>query len=493
MIKSIKLFSLTLIIIFSEIFAQVGNEFPIEVGSDSCYATGYAEDDTKYMIVMRKEKGLSGADIVIQFHSKTNHSLIGSPIVLGSTNVPFTEFESAIPQAAFDGTRFLVVWSDIQNGGIKYRFIHSQTFELSQLYSDLTLPAILGGINALHFNSSTNKYLLVFGVRYWTGDVYLFYNFIQPNGFMSNSNQLVNFPTRRELSFSYANGKYLICFIKEANQVSDYEVYGQFLNENGTLSGSTFLIDGTTYPTDNPLYVVFDGNYYICIFPEEEQTGWKIYAKRITPNGIVDNQRYLITQEGWLVPLAAVGNNKILITWLNPMMGNLKGKFFDFNLSGIGNEFVVFNTLNGKFPFGNELVYDGGKFYCFTTRVDIYITPDSSYHFTNGDIYGVPIFDPTYVKNDANKSIDFVLHQNFPNPFNPTTKINFSLKEDLRTTLKIYDLFGKEITTLVDQNLESGLHTIEFNPEKFGLSGGVYFYQINAGSFKETKKMIYIK
>lgn len=62
------------------------------------------------------------------------------------------------------------------------------------------------------------------------------------------------------------NGKYLISFIKEANTTSDYEIYGQLLNEDRTLSGSPFLIDGSTYPSDNPLFVKFDGKYHIFFF-----------------------------------------------------------------------------------------------------------------------------------------------------------------------------------------------------------------------------------
>jgi hypothetical protein len=145
-------------------YSQVLTEFPIEVGPDSCFALGFSEDNTKYLIVMRKEKSY-GADIVVQFRSKADHSLIGSPIVLGSTNIPAQDFDIGMPQVSFDGTRFLVVWTDGQNGGIKYRFIHSQTFELSQLYNDPTLPVYLGGVKALHYNLTTNRYLLVSSIK----------------------------------------------------------------------------------------------------------------------------------------------------------------------------------------------------------------------------------------------------------------------------------------------------------------------------------------
>lgn len=258
----------------------------------------------------------------------------------------------------------------------------------------------------------------------------------------------------------------------------------------------TFLIDGSVYPSDNPLFATFDGKYHICFFPDEEQTGWKIYAKRIAPNGSVGFERYLITSDGWLIPYAAVGNGKLLVTWLKPPMmapGYVKGKFFDLNMNGIGNEFVVFDTLNGKFPFGNAVIFGGGKFYCYTTRVDFFITPDSSFAFTNGDVYGVTIFDPTSVENENIIQSEFILYQNFPNPFNPSTEIKFHLKENVKTSIKVFDLLGREVATLIDNNLEAGTHSIKFNPQNYGLSGGIYLYELRAAGFISARKMLYLK
>ncbi|MBK8946740.1 MAG: T9SS type A sorting domain-containing protein [Ignavibacteriae bacterium] len=86
---------------------------------------------------------------------------------------------------------------------------------------------------------------------------------------------------------------------------------------------------------------------------------------------------------------------------------------------------------------------------------------------------------------------EYLLSQNYPNPFNPTTIINYSLKKEGFTTLKIYDILGSEITTLVSENKFAGSYTIEFDGSN--LSNGVYFYTINSGNFHQTKKMILIK
>ncbi|RKY96232.1 MAG: hypothetical protein DRQ13_06080 [Ignavibacteriae bacterium] len=83
------------------------------------------------------------------------------------------------------------------------------------------------------------------------------------------------------------------------------------------------------------------------------------------------------------------------------------------------------------------------------------------------------------------------LMQNYPNPFNPTTNINFSLKEESYVTLKVYDVLGREVDILVNGNLPAGVHSVEFNGESF--ESGLYFYEINTGTFRDTKKFILIK
>ena len=90
----------------------------------------------------------------------------------------------------------------------------------------------------------------------------------------------------------------------------------------------------------------------------------------------------------------------------------------------------------------------------------------------------------------------FKLFQNYPNPFNPTTKIKFSLPNPskggaLEIKLIVYDLPGRVIATLVNENLKPGEYETEWNASNF--ASGVYFYQLQAGTFRESKKMLLIK
>jgi plastocyanin len=83
------------------------------------------------------------------------------------------------------------------------------------------------------------------------------------------------------------------------------------------------------------------------------------------------------------------------------------------------------------------------------------------------------------------------LYQNYPNPFNPSTIIKFSLPKSNFVTLKVYDMSGKEVKTLVNNQMSQGSYEYTLNASD--LSSGIYFYKINAGDFSELKRMVMIK
>ncbi len=85
----------------------------------------------------------------------------------------------------------------------------------------------------------------------------------------------------------------------------------------------------------------------------------------------------------------------------------------------------------------------------------------------------------------------FGLEQNYPNPFNPKTVISFQLAVNSFTTLKVYDALGREIASLVNEQLKPGTYEVDWDGSNF--ASGVYFYEIRAGSFVEKKKMVLIK
>ncbi|MCU7493473.1 MAG: T9SS type A sorting domain-containing protein [Ignavibacteria bacterium] len=94
-------------------------------------------------------------------------------------------------------------------------------------------------------------------------------------------------------------------------------------------------------------------------------------------------------------------------------------------------------------------------------------------------------------ENGAVKPSSYSLEQNYPNPFNPSTTLSYQLPENSFVSLKVFDLLGREVATLVNQEQASGKYRVEFNAGN--IPSGIYIYMLNAGNYKETKKMMLLK
>ena len=137
--------------------------------------------------------------------------------------------------------------------------------------------------------------------------------------------------------------------------------------------------------------------------------------------------------------------------------------------------FTIFSKANNEwfnFPCSKEptnLIFDPGA--------NIVLKVASTVLVSVGDDYKIPV--------------EFSLEQNYPNPFNPSTTIKFNLPEKEFVSLKIYDVMGKEVDVILDEEKPAGSHLIEFNASK--LASGTYFYKLIAGSNTEVRKMLLIK
>ena len=113
----------------------------------------------------------------------------------------------------------------------------------------------------------------------------------------------------------------------------------------------------------------------------------------------------------------------------------------------------------------------------------------------NGDVaYSAAIsviVNSTLGVNDVNEPLEFKLKQNYPNPFNPSTLLKYSIKEQTFTTLKIYNIFGEVVATLVNEVKQPGRYNVQW---KAGNSAsGMYVYRLTAGRFTDVKKMLLLK
>ena len=142
--------------------------------------------------------------------------------------------------------------------------------------------------------------------------------------------------------------------------------------------------------------------------------------------------------------------------------------------------------LNLKWTVNSKLLKT--KIFLFEGKRNLEITDLISFE-TDG-LNGI-----TGNENITSLPTQYALSQNYPNPFNPSTIINYELPVSGKVTLKIYDMLGKEVATLVNDYMDAGRYLVKFNGLSTGggLASGMYFYKITAGSFTAVKKMILIK
>ncbi len=250
----------------------------------------------------------------------------------------------------------------------------------------------------------------------------------------------------------------------------------------------------------------------------EPQTEAKTRQSPYAINNYIGDDRFLIITTNVdypLINLAVLGT--IVSSDGDTVASNLHlayGKRDDYNLLVDRldeNEFLVTWKISNKF-YGRAFSNDGiaakdsfliNKSSSSFNRDVSFIVNDNKVYFTwsevrtpayGFDIYG-SIFDLSIITsiNEETPSIpkDYYLYQNYPNPFNPYTKIKFAVPEFSRVTIKVYDVLGKEICSLIDEDKHAGIYYIDFNGSIF--ASGVYFYKITAKNFAAVKKMMLIK
>jgi hypothetical protein len=177
---------------------------------------------------------------------------------------------------------------------------------------------------------------------------------------------------------------------------------------------------------------------------------------------------------------AEVMDNNVNLYWITTTESNNKG--FEIQKKVSNNEF-------------KNIGYTPG--YGTTTEI-------KSYSFTD---YKVPTgkhiyrlkqidFDGSYeysreVEVDVTSPMEFSLDQNYPNPFNPTTTIKYAVPKTVNVDLKVFDILGREVKTLVNETKSAGYYEVQFNANS--LAGGVYFYRLKAGEYIKTGKMLLLK
>ena len=176
------------------------------------------------------------------------------------------------------------------------------------------------------------------------------------------------------------------------------------------------------------------------------------------------------------------------------------------------------NLINTNFLMVTALSVNGDRIFAGTWGMGVYISSDNGDNWVwnsplrganikvlasnneflfagesnYGKLYRISLSYLTSIRDiSKNSPINFSLFQNYPNPFNPTTKIEYSIPKTSFVTLKVYDVLGREIATLVNEEKTIGKYNVEFNG--INLSSGIYLYKIQAGNYSSVKKMILMK
>jgi photosystem II stability/assembly factor-like uncharacterized protein len=279
-------------------------------------------------------------------------------------------------------------------------------------------------------------------------------------------------------------------------------VYFHKLNTNYWQSYNENLPDNIAWTTND---IVISGNnillsagssgfYYIR---PKEASNW-IEARIQSPGG------------GYTTPNTFFTFNNIVFA------GSRAGIFRSFD-NGISWEYVGINAL----PLNViSFVNNGNRIFAGLTRAadffvwysddfgstwnplyhefqglrQLYIYDNKMWAATNDGLYYTEL-SPSYVEPDLNVN-QFILEQNYPNPFNPSTKIGWQSPVSGHQTLKIYDVLGNEVATLVDEYRESGRYEVEFNVAQVSrpeISSGLYLYKLTVSNFSVIRKMMLIK
>ncbi|MFI5211727.1 MAG: T9SS type A sorting domain-containing protein [Ignavibacteria bacterium] len=237
-----------------------------------------------------------------------------------------------------------------------------------------------------------------------------------------------------------------------------------------------------------------DSHYEIPAAETEPNTVyyWRVFA--CTPTGWSDPSCYFSFKTAATTPAATIGNmiDGVIDLIVEEDIPENQGNILIHRLERAqdflnqGNEFV---SLVNMVLFKARL---------FILRVSSVITADvyTSLNYSADGVIDLIVEEDTPQNQNVNLEDlitpkTYTLGQNYPNPFNPSTTIEFSIPQSNNVSLKIYDMTGKEVTSLVNEYRSTGSYIVRWNAS--GVSSGVYFYKLVSGNFIETKKMILTK
>lgn len=264
------------------------------------------------------------------------------------------------------------------------------------------------------------------------------------------------------------------------------------LSSISTTNGFPFICcDYSSNSTRGNVYVVWDdtrnGNSDVW-FQRSTNGGTNWLASPIRVNDVTTNNQF------WPV-IQCDNNGNLYVMYYDTRLGAAQINSHIAYSTDAGNTWINQQLSDSSFAdtqtnsdvrFGDYIGVDA-----FNGKV-IPVWTDQRKGVPNQEIYSAVITNLIGIQPVSNEIPErFALHQNYPNPFNPATKIKFDIPFSSFVMITVFDVLGKEITVLVNQNMNAGSYEAEFDGTK--VSSGVYFYKIVAGDYTEIKKMVLVK
>jgi hypothetical protein len=412
------------------------------------------------------------------------------------------------------------------NCGVMFFDEIERSFDLSTsklVYGDKRVVDNTGGVYDLQYSNRSGLSMFIL-IPEWTDQVYAFDaitgDLVDPT-FIPVTNPQLQSP--KHAVQRPGNGKVLV-----ADQVSDvvqlFDTNGSYINVFAPAGGvNTSILNnirGVCFrPNRNLLVTSADGGNKV----QEFDTAGNLVTTFITASlnspfavlertsdvlvtnssGTADVTRYDLTGAPLGTFLTSSLNFAQQIIRLSN--GNIATCFFsgastsglvitDSTGTTVLNTFQTVTGLRGawQLPSGNFLVSNGtGVHEINGTTGALVRTLSTVANFQYFGLYNSDLLVGITPVNNGNVADGYKLYNNYPNPFNPETNIEFQVADIGHAQLKVYDATGREIANLVNQKMNPGSYSVKFNATN--LNSGVYFYTLTAGNFRETKKMILIK
>ncbi len=445
--------------------------------------------------------------------AEKNVNLVSNPGILG---IHIFDLNNAVAVGSYgfthltsDGGETWSSYSGVNGNDLGSLYFVNDTLGFAAGYWGTIVKTTNAGVNWTQLNSGTTS-ILFFDI-----------DFIDENtGFVCGSNGTVLKTTDGGSNWSSLNSGTTtwlrgMDFIDNNNGLIVGDNASIYKTSNG---GQTWdLVTSTQFGSIyfrvkyvNPQYAIIisdAGNILVSLDggntweAEDSKTNNSLYGLTIVDSTsfiAVGDKGTILKSINWSIPVelisfnAATNSNSVLLNWSTATELNNSGFYIErkkvFSQQSLveNEEWNTISFISGNGTTTDNHIYSfqdknlsSGKYQYRLKQIDF----DGSYEYSK------------IIEAEIGTPDKFVLDQNYPNPFNPSTKINFSIP-DVGTglalsVLKVYDILGNEVATLVDEEKPAGVYEVEFNASK--LSSGIYFYKLQAGQFIGTKKLLLLK